>query len=485
MGIVQKQSFKNTITTYLGFGIGAINVLFLYTHFLTDEYHGLVAFVLSTANIMMPIFALGTHNTIVKFYSSFKTRNNINSFLTLMLLLPLLVIIPVGCIGYFAFDTISDLLSLSNSLIKDYVWLIFVAGICFAYFEIFYAWAKVQMQSVFGNFMKEVFHRIGILFLFVLIYFKVIDVSQFIYGIIVVYIIRLVIMMLYAFSVKRPSFRLGKIPNMSSVLKYSFLIILAGSVSILILEIDKFMIGEILPNLSNVAYYGVAIYIASVIGVPARSMHQITSPVTAKLLNNKDAHGLRTLYKKSSLSLFIISGLIFLLIILNINQLYEIIPSKFSGALLVVFIVSIAKLSDNLIGNNNAILFNSDYYRAVLVLGVLLALITVFLNIWLIPRYGIDGAAFATFISILVYNSAKVIFVYIKFKMFPFTSDTVKTFLLILVLIGVFYFWDFSFHPILNIGLKSILITGFYTFIVYVLNFSEDISKLIDKVLRR
>ena len=69
MGIVQNQSFKNTITTNLGFGIGAINVLFLYTYFLTDEYHGLVAFVMSTANIMMPIFALGTHNTIIKFYS--------------------------------------------------------------------------------------------------------------------------------------------------------------------------------------------------------------------------------------------------------------------------------------------------------------------------------------------------------------------------------------------------------------------------------
>jgi len=341
MGIVQNQSFKNTITTYLGFGIGAINILFLYTHFLTDEYHGLVAFVLSTANIMMPIFALGTHNTIIKFYSSFKTRNNINSFLTLMLVLPLLVIIPVGCIGYLAFDFIAETLSQRNTLIKDYVWLIFIAGACFAYFEIFYAWAKVQMQSVFGNFMKEVFHRLSVLFLFVLIYFEVIDVSQFIYAVIIVYGIRLVIMMLYAFSIKRPMFRLGKVPNLSSILKYSLLIILAGSVANIILEIDKFMIGEIL-SIDNVAYYGVAIYIASVIGVPARSMHQITSPVTAKLLNDKDADGLRTLYKKSSLSLFIISGLIFLLIILNINQLYEIIPNTFSGALLVVFIVSVA-----------------------------------------------------------------------------------------------------------------------------------------------
>ncbi|MBT8264917.1 MAG: polysaccharide biosynthesis C-terminal domain-containing protein [Bacteroidia bacterium] len=483
MGIVRNQSFKNTLTTYLGFGIGAINILFLYTNFLTDEYHGLVAFVLSTANIMMPLFALGTHNTLIKYYSSFKTRNNINSFLTLMLLMPLCIIVPIGLIGLLAFESITDLLSAKNAIIKDYVWMIFVAAICFSYFEIFYSWAKVQMQSVFGNFMKEVFHRVGILMLFGLIYLDYVNVQQFIYGVILIYIIRLVVMMVYAFGVKRPVFRLGKIPNLLSIIKYSLLIIIAGSVATIILEIDKFMIGELLI-IENVAYYGVAIYIATVIGVPARSMYQITNPITAKLLNEKDHDGLERLYKKSSLNLFIISGLIFLLIILNINQLYEVIPEKFGGALLVVFLVSIAKLTDNIIGNNNAILFNSKHYKAVLILGVLLALTAIGLNLWFIPLYGVNGAAFATVISIFAYNASKLIFVYVKFKISPFTSNTVKTFLLILVLILVFYFWEFPFHPLINIALKSILITFCYALIVYSLNFSEDISKILDKVFR-
>src|SRR5688572_20063268 len=106
MGVVINQSIKNTIVTYLGFGIGAINVLFLYTSFLSDEYFGLVSYLLSTANIMMPLMAFGVHNTIVKFYSSFKTKQSQNSFLTLMLFLPLLVIIPFGLIGHFAFSYI-------------------------------------------------------------------------------------------------------------------------------------------------------------------------------------------------------------------------------------------------------------------------------------------------------------------------------------------------------------------------------------------
>lgn len=484
MGVVQSQSFKNTITTYLGFGIGAINILFLYTHFLTDEYHGLVAFVLSTANIMMPLFALGVHNTLIKYYSSFKTRNNINSFLTLMLFMPLLLIIPIGVLGYVSFDFISDTLSEKNAIIKDYVWLIFIAAICFSYFEIFYSWAKVQLQSVFGNFMKEVFHRLGIFLLFGLIYFKYIDVSQFIYGVIIIYVIRLVIMMFYAFGIRRPVFRLGKIPNLNNIVKYSLLIIIAGSIATIILEIDKFMIGELLM-IENVAYYGVAIYIATVIGVPARSMYQITNPVTAKLLNENKLKDLEVLYKKSSLNLFIISGLIFLLIILNINELYEIIPEKFSGALLVVFLVSLAKLSDNIMGNNNAILFNSKHYKAVLFFGILLAILAVGLNIWLIPKYGVDGAAFATMISVFIYNAAKLIFVYIKFDMSPFSANSLKTFVLLVVLIGIFYFWEFPFHSLLNIALKSILIAMCYTIVVYGMNLSDDISVIIRKLIRR
>ena len=484
MGIVQNQAFKNTITTYLGFGIGAINALFLYTNFMSETYYGLIAFILSTANIMMPLMAFGVHNTLVKFYSAYKTRNNLNSFLTLILFLPLLLIIPIGLVGYFSFDVISDFLAQKNVIIKDYVWLIYITAIAFAYFEIFYAWTKVQMKSVFGNFMKEVFHRAAVMLLLFALYFEWLSINQFINAVVGVYILRMFIMKLYAYYLRRPVLRFSKIPDLKAVLKYSALIIIAGSVGGIILEIDKFMIGELL-TINNVAYYGVAIYIASVIGVPARSMHQITNPITAKFLNENNTSELEILYKKSSLNLFIISGFIFLLIVLNINQLYALIKPEYSTALFVVFIVSIAKLSDNVIGNNNAILFNSNYYRIVLLFGVLLAILAVVLNLLLIPKYGINGAAFATFLSVLVYNIAKLLFVYSKYKISPFTSNTLKTLVLIIVMVGLFYYWELQFHPILNISLKSMVITAIYIFVVYKMQLSEDISRLIDKVIKR
>ncbi|MFL0352726.1 lipopolysaccharide biosynthesis protein [Xanthomarina sp. GH4-25] len=484
MGVVVNQSIKNTVITYLGFGIGAINVLFLYTSFLSDEYFGLVSYLFSTANIMMPLMAFGVHNTIVKFYSSFKSKQSQNSFLTLMLFLPLLVIIPMGLIGCLAFDFISTWLAGDNIIVIDYVWLIYISAVAFAYFEVFYAWSKVQMQTVFGNFMKEVFHRLCITILLLILYAGYLTINQFIYSIVGVYILRMLIMKLYAFSLRFPKLKFERIPNLSAVLKYTTLIIVAGSVANVILEIDKFMINRY-EAIENVAYYGVAIYIATVIGVPYRSMYQIVNPLTAKLLNEKNKVDLKILYQKSSLTLFIISGFIFLLIILNINELYKLINENYVDGLIVVFIIGVTKLLDSLLGNNNAILFNSDYYRMVLVLGVFLAALTVVLNIIFIPLYGINGAAFATFIAILIYNISKIAFVYSKFKMLPFSANTVKVIVLLLVSLGVFYFWDFPFHPIINIALKSILISLSYGVLVYTLNLSDDISSLINKIFRR
>jgi O-antigen/teichoic acid export membrane protein len=484
MGIVASQSIKNTFSTYLGFGIGAINVLFLFTNFISDTYFGLITFILSTANIMMPLMAFGTHNTIIKFFTVFKTRQSQNSFLTLMLLLPLLMVIPIGLIGQLSFETLSSWLSQKNPIIKDYYWLIYVSAIAFAYFEIFYAWSRVQMQSVFGNFMKEVFHRLGTMFLLFSLYFNYLNVQQLIMGIVGVYLLRMFVMAAYAFSLRRPVIKFHRFKSLPNVLKYSALIIVAGSVANIILEIDKFMLGYYV-NIEKVAYYGVAIYIASVIGVPLRSLHQIISPLTAKLLNENNKKELQLLYKKSSLNLLIISGFIFLVIVLNINELYLLIPEKFSGGLLIVFLIGMAKLTDNLLGNNNAILFNSDYYRMVLVLGVFLVITTVLLNIIFIPKYGINGSAFATFISVLAYNIAKLAFVKITFNMMPFTLMTLKVFGLIAICLGGFYFWEFPFHPIINIGFKTLLFSVFYGLIVYRFNFSEDVSNIINKLMKQ
>ena len=474
MGIVASQSFKNFITTYVGFGIGALNTLVLYVHFFEDTYYGLVGFLLSSSTLLMPFVGVGVQNTLIKFYSKYSGREQ-DVFLSFMLILPVLVLIPSSILVAVFYDNLVDFLATENEIVRPYAYLIGIIAFAMAYFEISYAWAKTQLQSVFGTLMNEIFHRLGVMILLLLFAIDLITTTGFLYGVALVYILRMLIMMTYAFSLRKPRLQIAVPKELTAILKYSVLIIIAGSVAVMILDIDMFMLGKLVP-IENVAYYAVGIYIAAVIAVPARAMHQITYPLTATYLNNRRFLELKDLYKKSSLTLFVISGLIFLLIICNIKSLYLVLDPAYSEGLYVVLLISVAKLVDNILGNNNAILYNSDYYRLVLVLGVILVIVAVALNLIFIPKLGVNGAAIATFMASVGYALSKIGVVYAKFKMQPFTKETLWV-LLVLISFGLgFYFWDFAFNPFLAIVLKSILISGLYVLCVYIFDLSPEVT---------
>lgn len=484
MGIVLNQSFKNTIITYIGFAIGGINTIYLYPVFLGSTYYALSNYVLSSANVIMPIFAIGMQNTLVKFYSQYETDQERSRFLSFTVLFPFLVIIPMLLIGFYFFDDILLFLSKKNIIVKKFIWLIPFIGLCMAYFEIFYAWLRVHMHSVFGNFIKEVALRAASLFLLIGVYYNWITVEGFVYATAVVYFLALIITMFYAFSVQKPVFQFEIPNNTKDVLVYTFYIILSGSVANLLLDGDKMILNQYM-NIENIAYYSVATYIALVISVPSRSMHQIVYPITAKLMHENKHDEMNILYKKTSINLQMVGGYVMLGIFVNINKLYEMVPPEYAGGIMVVFMIGLSKYFDLILGNNNAIIFNTKYYRTVLFLGVVLVVLTVILNMIFIPIFGIIGSAFATLLSITFYSLAKLFFVVKKLDLYPFTNQTLYSLALTIALFLVFYFWDFPFNPIISIILKSILLTISYIYLNYKFVISIEINQVIDKTLKK
>ncbi len=484
MGIVLNQSLKNTIITYFGFAIGAIYTLYLYPVLLGATYYALTNYILSAANVIMPLFAIGMQNTLVKFYSQYDTEAERSQFLSFTILFPLLMCIPLGIIGVFFFDDILIFVSKKNAVVREYIWLIPFIGLCMAYFEIFYAWARVHMHSVFGNFIKEVGLRSFSLLALVGVYFKWITVIEFVYVTAGIYFLAFMVTMFYAFYIKKPVFQFGIPTNVKSIMEYTFYIILSGSVANLLLDGDKMILNQYM-KIENIAYYSVATYIALVISVPSRAMHQITYPITAKLMHENKFDELNSLYKKTSINLQMVGGFVMLCIFVNINQLYEIMPKEYAGGVLVVFFIGLSKYFDLILGNNNAIIFNTKYYRAVLFLGVFLVVVTVGLNVLFIPIYGIMGSAFATLLSITLYSIAKLLFVVKRLHLYPFTNQTLYSIALTFVLFLAFYFWQFPFIPLISIVLKSILVTIAYVYLNYKLVISIEINQVIDNVLRK
>ena len=484
MGIVLNQSLKNTIITYIGFVIGGISTIFLFPSILGKTYYGLSNYILSCANVIMPLFAIGMQNTLVKFYSQCKTEKEQNQFLSFSVLFPLVLTIPLLLLGLFFYDEISLFVTKKNPIVKEFIYLIPFIGLCMAYFEIFYAWARVHMHSVFGNFIKEVGLRLFSLVALVGMYLGWITAIEFIYLTAGIYFVALLITMLYAFRVKKPEFQLSIPHNVKGILEYTFYIILSGSVANLLLDGDKIMLNQYM-DIGNIAFYSVATYIALVISVPSRAMHQIVYPITAKLMHENKHDELNDLYKKTSLNLQIVGGFVMLCIFVNIDQLYEMLPKDYAGGIWIVFIIGISKYFDLILGNNNAIIFNSKYYRMVLFLGLMLVFFTIVLNRIFIPLYGITGSAIATLLSITIYSVAKLMFVVKRMHLYPFTIQTVYSIIITAILFVLFYFWKFPFHPIIGIVLKSILVTILYVYINYRFSISKEINQVLHSIMKK
>ena len=484
MGIVLNQSLKNTIITYIGFGIGGISTLFLFPPILGKTFYGLSNYILSCSNVIMPLFAIGMQNTLVKFYSQCKTEKEENQFLSFTVLFPVLLSIPIILIGLFFYDEISFFVTKKNPIVKNFIWLIPFIGLCMAYFEIFYAWARVHMHSVFGNFIKEVGLRLFSLVALLSIYFKWITAVDFIYLTAGIYFVAFLITMFYAFRIKKPVFQFEIPQNVKGILEYTFYIILSGSVANLLLDGDKIMLNQYM-KIENIAYYSVATYIALVISVPSRAMHQIVYPITAKLMHENKHDELNSLYKKTSINLQMVGGFVMLCIFVNINQLYEMVPKEYSGGIIVVFMIGLSKYFDLILGNNNAIIFNTKHYRTVLFLGVGLVVLTFALNMIFIPVFGIIGSAFATLLSITLYSLAKLLFVVKKLHLYPFTKQTFHSIAITFILFLLFYFWQFPFHPIVGIVLKSFLVTVVYVYVNYRFVISKEINEVLDKLIKK
>jgi len=481
MSIVVKQSFFNLITIGVAFIIGAFNTLYLYPTFLGSKLQGLVIALLAISNIIQPFLSFGTQHAVIRFYSRYKLKKEKNAVLTLSLIIPFIITAIVIPLFYFYYDQIKVLLFQTENAFSQYAYVIIFIAISTSFFEIFYSWVRVKLKSVFGNFLKELYPRLLVTFLLISYTLDYLDFENFILYLIYGYYLRLLIVIVYSFIINKPKVSFYFKSDFKEIFRYSFLILLSGAASSIILDIDKSMLSSIL-TVENVAYYSVAIFIAAVIEIPGRAMFQILSPIVADVINKNKKKKLKYLLKKSSTNLVLVSSLFFLIINLNLNDFYEMLNQEgYSKGIPIVIIVSFAKLYSMSIGCINNIISNSKYYYYIFWFSIISSVLAVVLNLYLIQDYGIVGAAYATFIVILIMNSLKLYLVNLKFKIHPYSYDTLKIILLTTFIYIIFYNLNLAFDPVISIAIKSALILILYTLAAYIFKLSDDVNIFIDK----
>ena len=485
MGIVVNQSYKNIIIISIALVIGGVNTLYFYPVFLKAEYYGLVVFLLATSNLLQPLISFGSQHTIIKYFSSYNSAKEKDIFMSSIIFLPILTIIPICYLVVQFHDIIASFLSLKNPIIESYVWVIFLVAFATSYFEVFYSWARVQLKSVFGNFLKEIYPRVSIFILLLLVFFDIISKENFIWYLTGFYYLRLLIMIAYSLKLYTPNFYFKLPVNTKQILSYSIYIFLAGSAASILIDIDKFMIPQ-KEAISQTAFYAVAVFIATVVEIPGRALFQIVNPLVAKALNTNNFTELKMLYKESSLNLLIISGLFFLLINLNIVPFYELMDNPSYGtAVWVVLMISLSKLILMSFGCGPAILATSKFYKITLPFSIGMALSVYFLNDYLIDLMGINGAALSTLIVVAVFTFLKIIYLKSKLNLSPYSFNSVKTLFIIGSLFLIFENISFPFKGISLIIINSLIIGLVYTFVVYYSKLSGTLNKFLRNVLSK
>ncbi|MBA3662800.1 MAG: polysaccharide biosynthesis C-terminal domain-containing protein [Bacteroidetes bacterium] len=491
MGVIKRQGIKNTVITYIGILIGAINIIFIQPKLLTEEELGLTRLLYDFAYLIGLAIPLGLPNIIVKYYPFFKDKENKhNGFAGFTLLIffvgfiisaaALLILKPV-ITGYYAEDA---------SLFVNYFIFIIPFTFIVSAITVTTAYCQALFKSTIPSFLNDIFLRIGTIVITILYFNKIISLDFYVYFFIGLYAAELIIILAYILLIDKislkPNKELFKRYSAKQMLSFGLLLCLASFASIALRKVDVIILGA--TDLKLVAVYTTAIFIASFIEVPLGAIERISHTKIADNFAKNNLDEIEKIYSQSVRYLLILGGLLFIGINTCTKYVYEIgkLPASYQDCLPVVYIVSLGAFINISTGINSAIVFYSKYYVLGTILLAITLIITVVLNLVLIPVLGIYGAAIASVAASLIYNMVKYIFIYRKYRFQPYTSKSLVVFLLVgICAAGGIFLPEIGTSPFLNLFVKGSIVTGVYAFCVYKLKIVPELFTSMSGMIRK
>ncbi len=491
MGVVIRQSIKGTIVTYVGAFIGFLTTIFIVTKYLGQENYGLLRLITDTAVLFCAIGQIGTSASIIKFFPYFKNHENRhNGFFFYVLIVPFIGFLLVSAAVLIFQSYITAYYSPNaGGFIKYFYWL-FPLTFFMIYQSVFETYSTVLLRIVVPKFIREILVRILVIGIYLLYGFHVISLDGLIISYVLIYFLAALINLLYIMRLGQislvPKFSFIRKPLRKSIIRFTFYMLAAAIGANLVLKIDVFMVSGQIGLQAN-GIYNIALFMAAIVEMPTRSLSMVAMPIASEAYRKKNISIIDGLYKKVSLNQFITGSLIFLVLWINIDNVFAIFPEgphgeRYDSGKWVVFFLGISYLMNSSCSFGYSILSISKYYYYTLFFLFFLSFLTITTNNLLIPHYGIIGSALATAISFFVYNACQIILVNRKIKVLPFSLPIFKALLVLLAILGLNYCLPFIKDPIIDGIIRTIVFGGLFVIAIYVLKISEDINKTIKLV---
>ena len=466
--------------------------MFILTKFLQPEIIGLTRVLYETALMIANLALMGITASALRFYPYFQnSENKDNGFFYYLLSLPTIGLVFCSIFYLLLKDPISAFFSVKSSLFADYYYWVIPLICILVYWITFETYANQKMRIAIPKFIREVLVRLMLIVIYLLYSFKILSLNEFIGCFIFVYGIAMLLALFYinkigALTLKHDFSFLNK-ELKAKIAKYTGFLILGALGGGILNQLDLFMVGSQL-GFDHAGIYSIAFYMAVIIEIPSRSITPISAPIAAKSLKEDNFNDANNLYKKVALHQLIAGGLIFLLIWINIDNIFKIIPNGqiYVAGKWVVFFIALSRLVYITLNFGATLISFSKYYYWTLPFTVIITIIGIITNLLLIPRLGITGAAIATFITFIISFSVQQWIVVMKIKGNPFSVNLFKFILLLCIAFGLNYLLPvWSGIPILDGFYRTTIIGTFTLVVLYKLNLSDEISLLTTSAIRK
>lgn len=480
----------------MGFAVGMLNVYFFTKDGLfTPAQYGLTKMFMDISVMMAALGGLAMPPYIFKFhpYYNYHLPPGKNDMISWALLFSLIGFLLVALAGWVFKDmVIRKFGENSPDLVTYYYWL-FPMGFGLILYNVFEAYAWSRHKSVLTNFLKEILWRSLTTVIIVLFIFQIISpFGQFIKIYSLLFIVIVAVLFIYLLATRQIQFTF----KASKVTRRYFKKILSlclfaysGTVVFTLSQIfDSLVIASVLDDgLSKAGIFGLAQIMTSIIQAPQRGIIAASIAHLSMAWKDKNMATLKRIYQRSSINLLLFAAGIFALITLNYKE--AIYTFGLKDAYLAGFgafvLLGITRVIDLGTGLNAQILSTSNYWRFELTSGVILLALMLPLTYFLTKQYDIIGPAIANLISITVYNIIRIVFLWKRFRLQPFTYASLYTIIAALFSFFLCYFSFSTIYGFTGLFLRTAAFIIVYGGIVLYFKLSPDLQPIWQSLKKR
>ena len=483
MSSIKKQGIQNAVITYIGVAIGFVSLMFIQPNLLKPQELGLVRILIAAASLLATILPLGVSSVTNRYFPFFRNESKQHhGYFGFMLLFPLLGTLICAILIYSFRDFIISQYIGQSPLFTQYFDLLLPLATIMGFNMALNAYSTSLFKTTVITFLEGILARILFIFLILMYHYNLIDLTQFIHLFVLSYLLQTVYMFVYLFSIDKPSLMIKKdhlrSVGINKLVGFGLLLTITNVSTLSIKHLDAILIGKYY-DLSFVGVFAVAGFISLIIEIPLSSLERISNANIAQAFADKNFDAIRKIYYQSVKYLMLAGGFFLVCIIINITDLLSLLPEPYHKGVWVTIISSCAAFLNVSTGVNTAIIFNSRKYLYGTILLFVLMILAVVLNLWLIPLYGIVGAAIATGMLSVVYNVTKFLIILVHLKMQPYNISSLKIISVIGISFLLAYFLPSLNNPIFSIVLKGTVITVIYGGLTYLLKIVPEFHKYI------